>query len=241
MKKFSLMLMSLLIVFIAVDLNVKPQKQEQVLLETFKQSNCNIVKSNINTYAPLKINLKTFNEMEEYLKLINKNIGIESIQEFNKEQSKQIMIVEEIYESENAKLNLRIETINDTKSYLIVDTTIYNNWNNLILIKEQIDNIFKKLSLDTNVSITMAGSYDGNLDYSKKKHITSEIMNLLDAKVYEDYNTDRVYSVVGYTKKIKEYIYSQRQKININLALRYNEYENKTYLYLATPLITTEY
>jgi len=241
MKKFGLILIFLFIIFITVDFNIKPQKREQVLLETFKQSNCDIIKSNINIYAPLDISLKTFDEMKKYLKMVNKNIGINTLEEFNTEQFEQIMIVEELYESENAKLNLKVETVNNSESYLIIDTAIYDNWNNLMLIKEEIDNIFEKLNLDTKVNITMTGSYDGNLDYSKRKHIASEIMKLLDAKFYEDYNSQRVYSVVGYTKKIKEYIYSQRQKININLALRYNEYENKTYLYLATPLITNEY
>lgn len=241
MKKFGLMLVLILVMIIAVDLNMKPQKQEQVLLETFKQSNCDIVKSNINTYAKLDISLKTFDEMERYLDTINRTIGGDFTNEVNTEQSDKIMIVEESYVSDNAKLNIKVETINKSDSYLIIDTTIYDNWNNLILIKEQIDIIFKKLNLDTNTSITMTGSYTGNIDYNRKREIALDIMDLLDAKVYEDYNTDRVYSVVGYTKKIKEYIYSQKQKININLVLRYNEYENKTYLYLATPLITTEY
>jgi hypothetical protein len=66
-------------------------------------------------------------------------------------------------------------------------------------------------------------------------------MKNINATTREDYVTDEVYSVVGYTKKIREYIYSGKQKININLALRYNSYQDKTYLYLATPVITAEF
>jgi len=31
------------------------------------------------------------------------------------------------------------------------------------------------------------------------------------------------------------------KKVNMNLAIRYNSYEDRTYIWLATPVITVEY
>ena len=40
---------------------------------------------------------------------------------------------------------------------------------------------------------------------------------------------------------MKDFVVSKGEKVNMDLAVTYNEEENKTYLYAATPVITLEY
>ena len=48
-------------------------------------------------------------------------------------------------------------------------------------------------------------------------------------------------SYTVFTPYIDNYIFFFRKRVNLNLAIRYNEYENRTYIWIGTPIITTGY
>jgi hypothetical protein len=50
-----------------------------------------------------------------------------------------------------------------------------------------------------------------------------------------------LYVIYGYSKYISEYKKIGNQKINVSLAMNYNEEEQSTYIYLSTPLINEDY
>lgn len=240
MKKFMLLLTVVSIIFSGIIMSKNQKDGGQLMVEAFNQTTFQAVQSNINTYAILKEPLQNFESMEDYLKIIDEKIGADDSTEIIKDESDEVKSLKKMYMSKSAKITIALETINDS-TYLVTDVILYNYCENIIPIKEQLDELFNDLSLKAKTNITMTGSYDGNMSYDDKKLTAFDIMKKINAVAQEDYVTDKIYSVVGYTKKINEYIYSDKQKININLALRYNEYENKTYLYLATPVITVEY
>lgn len=241
MKKFVFIFLILIISFGIVKTNQK--KGEQLMVEAFNQSSFKEEQADINTYAILDRPLNDLDEMEIYFQNVEKQIGAFTDNNFIKEESNQMRLLKKIYKSSDAELIIELKTFKSTSnnSYLTINSILYNSFENLIKVKEQMNTVFENLNLTPKISINITGLYDGDMNYEQKKQITSSIMKQMNANFKEDYNTNKVYSVVGYTKLIDEYIYSEKQKININLALRYNEYENKTYLYLSSPIITTEY
>ena len=52
---------------------------------------------------------------------------------------------------------------------------------------------------------------------------------------------DSIYTVYGYCGKIEEYVVFGSTKTNINVAITYDEQNNLTRVYMATPIISTEY
>lgn len=241
MKKFVFIFLILIISFGIVKTNQK--KGEQLMVEAFNQSSFKEEQSDINTYSILDRPLNDLDEMEIYFQNVEKQIGAFTDNNFIKEESNQMRLLKKIYKSSDAELIIELKTFKSisNNSYLTINSILYNSFENLIKVKEQMNTVFENLNLTPKISINITGLYDGDMNYEQKKQITSSIMKQMNANFEEDYNTNKVYSVVGYTKLIDEYIYSEKQKININLALRYNEYENKTYLYLSSPIITTEY
>lgn len=240
MKKFILLLTVVSIIFTGIIITKNKKEGSQLMVEAFNQSSFQSVQSNINTYAVLKEPLQDFESMESYFKVVNNKIGSNDNSEIIRSESDEMKSLKKIYMSKNAKFTITLETISNS-TYLVSDIILYDYCENIMPIKEQLDTVFNDLSLKAKTNITMMGSYDGNMTYEDKKLTAFDIMKKINAIGQEDYITDKIYSVVGYTKRIDEYIYLDKQKININLALRYNEYENKTYLYLATPVITVEY
>lgn len=240
MKKFILLLTVVSIVFTGIIITKNQKEGSQLMVEAFNQSSFQAVQSNINTYAILKEPLQDFESMENYLKIVNNKIGSNDNSEIIRSETDEVKSLKKTYMSKSSKFTITLDTINNN-TYLVSDIILYDYCENIMPVKEQLDTIFNDLSLKAKTNITMMGSYDGNMNYEDKKLTAFDIIKKINAVGREDYVTDKIYSVVGYTKRIDEYIYLDKQKININLALRYNEYENKTYLYLATPVITVEY
>ena len=52
---------------------------------------------------------------------------------------------------------------------------------------------------------------------------------------------DELYTVYAYTGLINDYVKSEGNKINVNIAFNYNEKKNKTNLYVATPILNQDY
>jgi Protein of unknown function (DUF1779). len=71
--------------------------------------------------------------------------------------------------------------------------------------------------------------------------IVSSIMSSLDASYTKNRLYDDMLTMTGYSEKLGEYIELGNEKINLNLAMRYSDSDGKTYLWLGTPVITTDY
>ncbi len=93
----------------------------------------------------------------------------------------------------------------------------------------------------TDSILKAEGSIEGELNNTEKNNITDEIMKKLEAKVVTGNRDDSIYTVYGYCGKIEEYVVFGSTKTNINVAITYDEQNNLTRVYMATPIISTEY
>lgn len=71
--------------------------------------------------------------------------------------------------------------------------------------------------------------------------ISRLILDGAKAKKVNGMSEKNLISVSAYSPLIDNNIEIEGRKINMNLALRYNAFEDKTYIWLATPVITIEY
>lgn len=60
-------------------------------------------------------------------------------------------------------------------------------------------------------------------------------------KKVEGMEDENIISVSAYSSKLKEYIKLGSEKINLNVAIRYSSFDDKTYIWVATPIIAIEY
>lgn len=108
-------------------------------------------------------------------------------------------------------------------------------------IKDNVLNIFKKHDIVPRVNTCVTGNFEGKLETRRLNEISKEVFQKLNAKKVNGIVDDGMISVTAYSTKIEDCIIIDGEKVNLNLAIRYNSYENKTYMWIATPVITTEY
>ena len=87
----------------------------------------------------------------------------------------------------------------------------------------------------------ITGCFDGKMDKSALNAACARIFESAGARKVEGIREGSLISVSAFSSAIRETVNDNGNKVNLNLAIRYNSYENKTYIWLATPVIITEY
>ncbi len=112
---------------------------------------------------------------------------------------------------------------------------------NAILLREKIEEVFNLYKLKSEVNSCITGTYDGNLADSQLEGICRKILNDSSAKKVDSLRQTNVISVSAFSPMIKDKLSIDGKNVNLSLAIRYNKLENKTYLWVATPVVNTEY
>lgn len=101
--------------------------------------------------------------------------------------------------------------------------------------------LLKKYSGSTSVNISITGSLEGTLDNSEVDSICAKILESAGASKVEGLQENDLVSISAFSPSIGNTVRVNGKRINLNVAVRYNSYEGKTYIWLASPVITTEY
>lgn len=114
------------------------------------------------------------------------------------------------------------------------------NFNINGIIKD-IEDIFNDFGKTPDTTICATGTIDGKVDLKAMEKDAISAIKKYKGKVVEKYTDSSILSYTIYTPYIENYIFSLEKRVNLNLAIRYNEHENQTYIWIGTPLITTGY
>lgn len=101
--------------------------------------------------------------------------------------------------------------------------------------------IFKQNENKAEITTCIIGSFNGKLSRNEMNKKIQMTINKINGKIIEDYEDENLVSITAYTPLINNYIYTGNKKMNYNVAMRYNEYEDKTYIWIGTPIITIGY
>lgn len=90
-------------------------------------------------------------------------------------------------------------------------------------------------------SIIYQGYFRGPIDKVTQNNLILKIKRLSNAKQIDSYTDKQNFFWSGYTPLIKDELTVEGKKMNLNIAMRYNALEDKTYIFIGTPIITMEY
>ena len=101
--------------------------------------------------------------------------------------------------------------------------------------------LLKGYGIRPAINICMIGSLDGKLKESELETVCANIFESAGANKVEGISDKGLVSVSAFSPSISDTVRVNGKRVNLNVAARYNSYEGKTYIWLATPIITTEY
>ncbi len=160
-----------------------------------------------------------------------------------------------IHTSDKQEIILRYEIENGNEAYNLI---LKSNWKLketyyiLSFLSSQKNNQFYEYAQtlnDTpgvkwNIYFLYTGTINNIIEYESQEEIVNVVLKKLEAKKIETYKNGKITSATAYSnviEKINPYIRIEGKKYNIQVAVRINEKEKKTYVYIGTPLILGNY
>ncbi len=90
-------------------------------------------------------------------------------------------------------------------------------------------------------STVVSGYIGGRVDRRAASQIIAKMLNEATAQNVVTVSEGPLVSISAYTSRVPRWLTDGKKSVNINMALRYNSVENRTFLYVGSPLITSEY
>lgn len=101
--------------------------------------------------------------------------------------------------------------------------------------------LFEKNNIEYDVNLRITGSIDGKLTNDEITEMYRAVFAQVGAGEVEGIDDNGLVSVTAFSPLIGNAVKVNGRNVNLNVATRYNSYEGNTYIWLATPVITTEY
>lgn len=108
-------------------------------------------------------------------------------------------------------------------------------------IIDRIEGIFKEFQKPIENTTCLIGTVEGRIEDKLLKKNIFKALEKFKLEIVEEYIDDSIISYTAYTPLIENSIFSGKKRVNINLAIRYNKYEDTSYIWIGTPIITTGY
>lgn len=221
-------------------------KNEQPVMTCFKASKAKLEESVLSGWVSLDKAFTYEQELNSKLDMIINRLGFDKsktkrISENGEDMLKTTLISTEDYVNYTIVIESMINDDKSEKSYCFFSAN-YSDGNDKIIEDKLIaENALADAGFPIKLDILMIGSYKGKLTRKQSDSIMNELLECIGARVVESMTDEEVISISSYSSRISHYINSQGRKINLQAAIRYSEYNDKTYLWLGCPVISLEY
>ncbi|MCT4593937.1 MAG: YwmB family TATA-box binding protein [Anaeromicrobium sp.] len=175
------------------------------------------------------------------LKDISRRLNMEEIKiENNSDEN--IVQINGFYHKGDYNMSLIIQSNKgeDIKETNIVIDYTSEKKESMEKIKEKISEGLKEYG-EINYYTSFIGTYNKKMTKEEKRDVVKNLIDTYKIRVEEEYEDKNIVSITGYTKNFKKWIQYGGKKVNINIAMRYNNYDGKTYVIMGYPLITIGY
>ena len=135
-----------------------------------------------------------------------------------------------------------VQKKNNDESYIIVDILDNKVYKNIVGIYTILEKSLYKYSNVVDISTCISGEFYKKSQFNKYDDILEKILYNMNAEEIDRIENENMISITAYSKLLdKNYLEYLGNKINLNIGIRYSEDEDKTLIYIATPIIKLDY
>ena len=144
-------------------------------------------------------------------------------------------------ESVDGSVTIKAITQEPQVQYVYVNITVYNNIDCTVSYRELVEGMFDAMGIQGNVNMNLVGSIEGTLNSTEKNELADGLLDRLGAKVVTENRDNDIFTIYAYSKGAGSYITIGGNKINMNIAIGYDEEQDRTKVYLASPINSLDY
>lgn len=127
------------------------------------------------------------------------------------------------------------------ENYMVVDIMDGTHKADSRAVRSLLEEFFNTIGVNVTITVTLVGSLEGQLEPSDMRSICNGVLKHIQARTVEGLYQKGFISLSGYSPALGKGIMSGGRPVNIQVALRYNSYKGRTYIWVGTPIINVEY
>lgn len=165
---------------------------------------------------------------------IAEDIGLNAykiVKHANEEDDSYALIQDSVY----GDVDIRILS-SQNKYYLAIDIKLDKGIEGTEQYKKIVETVCEEYGIDCVVNVCLKGAVDGRIDITDRKNLCNELLKQLKAKEIQSRKTMDMFVVYAYDRSEKDYVMLGKKKINVNISMEYDETEDKTIVYMASPV-----
>ncbi len=244
--KYTLYMVAVLWLAVATQFIVNRMFREDLqIAEAFEKTNTNEMQSSIEVIAQCNKEILSEADKKEIIQYLAKSIGLTMDREITVKRDGDRSEYSFVKQARQAVTEIKLvskeqeeKSVTKMNYYIIMKLTIKQSVKSIDQYRKNIISALDDLKFG-NRQITMQyeGSSAGKLTPDMKSELSKMLVDELHGQIAYQYDEGDLYTVYAYTGMIGEYITTMGSKINIQIAISYDEQENKTMIYLATPIL----
>ncbi len=127
------------------------------------------------------------------------------------------------------------------ETYLSINIIKNDDFFRINDIMDKVESIYHKYDSIMDSTTCLIGTIKGQQPREELSKKIKKIIKDLKGNIIGEYTDDMILSFTAYTPLLKNSLTMKKEKINLNLATRYNEHEDTSYIWIGTPIITIGY
>lgn len=219
------------------------------IIDAFANGKSEIVESRLELALDYGAKFLSEEDKKELIGYMADSIGLNKDYQLIREAGEKTSSLIAEKHGKNADTNIEVVSVREqdgdfvkTRQYVIVRMTIYDKTNSILDYKRMLEKAAEDLKAgDYQTLITFAGQVDGKLSKEETDAEVDKMLGRLQAKVIAENREENLYTVYAYTGLAKDSLRAAGEKININVAVSYDETTDKTNIYLATPVLNEDF
>ena len=248
MQKIGLITAMILCLIFSVRIINSNLNDTKDVVSVFTMSEFDKVEVNVTGFGKYGITYLTDNEKMDILVKVAEGLGLEPGYIIEDKADGKTFEKKLTKKSRNADTVIRVVTVMseqdnyyETVQYIEVSLDFKNNIDSANSYCDLIEEIFTAEAIEGRAMINLKGYIKGALNYDEKNNIADKMIKMLDADVVSQNRESDLFTIYAYSDKIDNSVICAGQKVNINIAEEYDEINNRTIIYLSTPLNNLDY
>ncbi len=256
LKKARILLYVILLAWVGVGVQMivnYAYHDESKIINAFSGAEPKVVQSKLTLVGKFGDKYMTTTDKNNMIDYITGKLNIEN--SLDKEEVDGSTTTAVVAKKEGTNANAEIEVISidskeegsakKTNQYVYTTIELYEDISRILEYKKIVDDTYDDLGLkEKDASVMLQGTYDKKLLLDEKNAIADEMLEKLQAKIVKENRTEEkgsVYTIYAYTPLIEDYITVNNSRVNVNIVYTYDESDDITTLYVATPILNTDY
>lgn len=245
-KKTMTYILVLIWMVIAVQMVVNTTlKPKDKIVEAFHVISSIPVESNVEVYGHFGDMELSVENKEQMLKNMAKQLGITEGYELYSQEGdayeKSCLLLDGV----NARTDMQVISMDTTdvdgnaitSQYIYITITLYNDVENVLTGRDLLVDMFESIGVEAHTNIYLEGELEGQLSSLKKEWLVQEFLKAMEAKEVSGNRDQYLYTIYGYTQNERQCVYQNGEKVNVNIAITYDEENDKTLIHMAVPFI----